>query len=524
MNRTGRRLAFWILFVAYLAGTIWWLLHIPHRPADLLRAIPGQANLISFHRGLADRWDETTSHPVSLMIAGALGVEAEDWADLRSAPATRRLIDLLGRDELAIARLPGAGFQRDDIWVISSWLGGRSQLLGWFDGMLGLSGLESQGRVGHWPVWTYAVGASSPPVTIALVEGMLIATSARHPQAVEMILNAYDGNFPSVATRDDLAPWRQRILASSFPDRIWLKTPARSAPQHWFAEWRMRSGEKLDGAVVTDASLPLSPLSANFDLAALAEIWRDAPAASAALGVENLARPLRDIDHLAAQLVRDALLGSGAESAALGLFADPYNGRIAGIRVPTLMIALQRPGGFEPATILPALLDRWNSRHFLGLVTAAERIGGYDVWRIEGVTDGLYSMLGENEQVALTTNGNWLIISSNFAALEQLIRDSVLPGAAAIQPWAERMNELAARDGLGYVGMDLERGVDAVKLALTAYSLQLLFVEGDGATREQRQFISELKAWLDTLAKMNRLHLLAANEDDLLNIEVQAGR
>lgn len=524
MNPGGRRLAFWLLFVAYLAGTLWWLLHIPHRPVDLLRAIPGQADLVSFHRGLNDRWDVTADHPVTLMIAGALGVEAEDWADLRESPAALRFIDLLGRDELAIARLPGAGFQRDDIWVLASWLGGRSQLFGWFDGLIGLPGLKSQGRIGSWPVWTWSDRSSSPPVTIALVEGMLIATSARDPQAMEMILNAYDGNFPSFATRADLTPWRQRLVDSSYPDRLWIKMPSRSSSTHWFAEWRMRSEEKLDGAIVTDAALPIAKLPESFDLAALAEIWRDAPLAAAALGVETLASQLKSVDHLAANLARDALLGSGAESGALGLFGDDYSGRIAGIRVPTIMIALQRVGGFDPATILPALLDRWNSRHFLGLVPSPERIGGYDVWRIEGVTDGLYSMLGPDEQVALMTNGDWLIIASNFAALEQLIRDSVLPGATATRPWVERMNELAARGGLGYVGMDLERGVDAVKLALSAYSLQLLFVEGDSATREQRQFLAELKAWLDTLAKMYRLHALAANEDGLLNIEVQAGR
>lgn len=522
MSRIARRTIFWTLLLLFTAASIWWLLIIPHRPGDVLRAIPGHANAVIMFDDIADEWPEISGHPLVKMIAASLGVDGETWDELRHDAGLRAFIQLVGRRESVIARVPFLDPRFRETTVLASWIGGESQRLRWSHRSLAIPDLQYEGMLGSWPTWTWTPEPGGPAYYFALVEGMLIGTDGDQ-HAMSSILEAYDGNFPSLAKRTDLATWNERLLRGERNLRGWLRiVNHRREIDYWYGEVDIRHTNQLSGAIVTKAPAVLLGLPATFELDGLAGLWREAPIATAAFNVDPVKRELAGSPHIVASLTRDVVLNSGAESAALGLFGGDYSGRFKAIKVPTLMAGLHRPEGFDLAALLSALLDRWNAEHQLGLVAVANPVGNYMVYRLEGVAGGIYGSLSAGEQMAVVSAGDWLVISSNYGALEKLILGQAGTALPAELPWARRINDIAAQESVGYLGFDMARGADAFKLAISAYSLKLVFEDADG-TRNQRKQLNEMKAWLDTLADMQRLHLLASVADGYVKIDLQAG-
>lgn len=519
MKKTPRRILFWALFAAYAVASGWWLVSVPHQPGHLLRAIPGQADLVSFHEGLAGRWDAASKHPAVMMLIGALGGDVAEWEALDEDPGFRVILDLAGRNELVLARVPFLGDQRNGAWVMASWIGGQSQRLRWSHQFTKLPGLTKVGDIANWPVWIWQLdsGAGPQQLTLALVEGMLIATDARDISAMQLLLDTYNGNYPSQASRPDMASWNADLLTSTYPDRFLFKqSRGWDDPLLWLGAYDLSATNAIAGTVKTSLPANSASLSSSFELDGLSALWGSHPIATLAVGMEQAAALLDQQQNIATRLTRDVILNSGAESAALALFGGDYSGRFRVIRVPTLMAALQRNEGIDPAGLLPRLTDRWNARFQLGVIPVAESVGGQTVWRLEGVSGGAYGLLGPSDQVAVTTAGNWLVISSNFAALEKMIReggeDARMPG------WADHMNGLAGRGGIGYVGFDLPRCAEAFRLAIMAYSYKLAFDDAAGS-RAQRQQLNEVRAWLDTIGRMGRLDVVATAPGDHIQFE-----
>lgn len=519
MKKGPRRILFWLLFAAYAAVSGWWLVSVPHRPDQLLRAIPGQADLVSFHEGLAGRWATASRHPAVMMLVGALGGDAKAWEALDEDPGFRVLLDLAGRNELVLARVPFLGDQPGGAWVAASWIGGQSQRLRWSHRFMNLPGLTTVGSIANWPVWIWQwnSGTGLQQLTLALVDGILIGTNAREISAMHHLLDTYNGNVPSQATRSDMASWNRELLASAYPDRFLFKqSRGWMDPLLWLGAYDVSGTNAIAGVVKSSLSVNNPGLSSSLELDGLRGLWGGRPIATLAVGMEQVAWALTLQQNIATRLVSDVVLNSGAESAALALFGGDYGGRFRVIRVPTLMAALQRAEGVDPADLLPRLTDRWNARFQLGVIPVQESVNGQAVWRLEGIAGGAYGLLGPSDQVAVTTAGNWLVVSSNFAALEKMIREGT--GGSHAPGWADHMNDLAGRGGMGYVGFDLPRCAEAFRLAIMAYSYKLAFDDAAG-TRAQRQQLNEAQAWLDTIGKMGRLDVVATAPEDRVQIE-----
>ena len=522
MTSPARRLFFWISLLLYLAGSAWWLVVAPHHPEHLLRAIPGQATLVTYHEGLDARWDSLGEHPLVLIAAGASGLDAEAWRVLRDDPGLRNLIAMLGQRELAIAYVPFLNYHQEGAWVIASWIGGRSQRLRWSQPFLNVPGLQSAGVIGGWPVWQWSWESDlgRQHLTLALVEGMLVATTARDPLAMQMILDAYNGGFPSVASRLDLDEANRHLLTSPLPDRGWFRPPFGRDPLVWRAELDLSDTNRAAGVLQLEGAAPPGVLPDALELDDMARLWRDAPIGIAAVGLDALLPLLgRHAQWLPVALMRDAVVASGAKSAVLALFGGEHSGRFRGIKVPALMAALRMPEAEDPASLIANLVDRWNATRRLGLLPVMQPINGVPVWRLEGISGGVYGGLAPTEQVAVAAVGSWLVVASNYRTLELLVREPHSPDAAA--PWTSALNEVAGV-GLGHLAFDLVRSTEAFRLAITAYALKLLF-EDAGGTRDQRQKLNEAKAWLEVFARLDRLGITLSAAGSDLKIDFRAG-
>lgn len=522
MKRGMRRWLFWTLLAAYAGGSLWWLVSVPPNPEAVLRAIPGQATIVSYHEDLAARWDIIAEHPVVMMLVGATGGDVEEWLDLKEDPGFKYIRDLAGKNQLALGYVPHLN-NGESAWVFASWIGGQSQRLRWQQGLIEIPGLTSLGTIASWPVWSWTIdnGDAGQKLTLALVEGMLVGTTAKDPQAMHYILDAYNGNFPSIFRRRQLNTWNQQLITSKFPDRGWYKMQSGwEEPAFWFVECDLADSNTLRGAVATMAPAEWTPLPASLNLEHLTRFWGDKPIATAAfnpfLFESSFDQAFGDIGTL----IKDVLRESGAKAAIAGLFGEPYTGLFKVIKVPTLMIALPLQPGIKPDTLINKITDAWNADYRLGLVPVQSTVSNHVLWRIEGTAGGFYGLIPASDQIAVTTSGDWLIISSNYAGLEAVVRAQG-EGDAGELAWMDQMNDIAESGGIGYLGFDLERGAHVIHTSIKAYAGKLAFEDFSG-TREQRQRLNEARAWVDTLARLNRLQIFASQANDQLKININA--
>jgi len=528
MNQHIRRLLFWLVIAGYAAGSAWWIWNIPYAPEKLLRAIPGHAVSVSMHENLAGRWHEVAEHPITLSLVGVFGGDAEEWKELRDDPGFDYLLNLLGQRELAMAYIPYPGYQTEPMWVFTSWVGGKSHRLRWSLPFLDLPGLSYVGEIGGWPVWAYRwknQGAEQQ-LTFALVEGMVVGCNSMHLAAIENIIASNNGEYPSIASRKDLENRNKGLLESTRKDRFWYKEPAtrgNNAPiGPWLVEFDLVHPARINGSALMPAPVELGDVTAPLVVRDLVRLWKNYPIAACALSAEGVRELSISTNNVPMSLVLDLLGNGGGQALAVGMFGGDISGRYKGIKVPTLMGAVQLPEETDITAFIHQSVDRWNAKYRWGLVAVAQGADSSTVYRIEGTTDSFYSGFAPQEQVALTQAGRWLMISSNLKGLETLLTKTRNGTGEFNAPWADKMGEAATGGAIGYFGMDLVRGAETFRLAISAYSLKLLFEDASGS-KETRQMLNEAKAWLDVLSQMDQLHLYGTKEGPYVRIDFDSG-
>lgn len=527
MSRHLQRFVFWLLIAGYVAGSAWWIWNVPYAPEKLLRAIPGHAVSVSMHDNLAGRWNEIAEHPITLSLVGVFGGDAEEWKELRDDPGFQYLLNLLGRKELSVAYVPYPGYQAEPMFVFASWIGGKSHRLRWTLPFFDLPGLSYVGEIGGWPVWVYRWSdqGSVRQISMALVEGMVIGCNSVNLAAIDNIIASYNGEYPSIASRKDLDHWNQSLLNSSRHDRFWYKEPTSRKNKElngpWLVEFDLANPARVKGSARMPAPDGFGEESEPFAVQDLARLWQSHPIAACALSAEGIRESGFSTNRVPMSLALDLVNNGNGKALALGLFGGDFSGRYKGIKIPTLMAAVQLPEQTDTVAFIQQTVDRWNARYRWGLVAVAQGTGSSTVYRLEGTTDSVYSGFIPQEQVAMTQAGQWLVISSNLKGLEALVAHMEQSGSDSV-PWAEQIDQAVAGGAMGYLGMDLARGAETFRLAISAYSLKLLFEDATGSTRT-RQTLNEAKAWLDLLAQMDHLHVYGTKEGPYLTIDFDAG-
>ncbi len=507
-----RRILVWLIIVLFIAAAAAYVAWEPYRPADLYRAIPARASLVSSHQDLAGRWPILASNALfqGLSAAAATGPEA----DRRALPAfnVRPWIERLARKETVIARIPAPGADGGPAWIFTSWIGSASHYLRWSLALRGLSGLERRpsycnGR----PIWTFRqpVTASGLRLSLACGEGLLIGCLARHPNAMRQALMAYDGLAPSLASAPAGHP---PLPTGRVPDQGWWRRlpPARTTfgpsliacsvsrldAEHLAAEFHIQPEPELR-----------APLSAAPDLAACGQLLGDLPALIAILPLEVI----RQSPAWAAASPEFTILRQALQSGALAerdnhlvlaLLDGDYAGGIGKeplrIRIPTLLflIKVRDPAGIK--ALVGEVTDKLNARLQLGLITdpAPLPAGKLSAHALEATAPNFLASLAPEDRLAYATAGSWLILSSNARSLVKLLErypSREAPPPAAPGRWQKK---LAASQAAVFLWMDLEVCGRVLQLPLTMLALQQRggspAEDGDSA-----QIIKGVKTWLE---------------------------
>ena len=109
MIAAARRVLFWCLLALFAALTLWWTLHVPHRPDRLYECIPANAVFVSSHDRLAGRWEGFLQNPLTRSVASSAGVKPDRLDQLATDPGVRRWVDRLASREVVLAYVPSIG-------------------------------------------------------------------------------------------------------------------------------------------------------------------------------------------------------------------------------------------------------------------------------------------------------------------------------------------------------------------------------------------------------------------------------
>ncbi|OQA27739.1 MAG: hypothetical protein BWY59_01021 [Verrucomicrobia bacterium ADurb.Bin345] len=523
-----RSLWFWVLLLAAMAAGIWWLFHVPYAPGLLFKAIPAEAAFVTQHRKLAERWDDIYRNPLAMSLFMSAGVKPSALRDLAEDPEARAWFEKLASTDTTLAYIPAMGPDREPVWVLASWLGGRSQRLRWNLGWHRIEGFtrgpSHRGRT-YWIVDSRML-SSENTLTLALVEGMLIGCISWRHETMRDVLDTFDGIRPSLFERPGFpvqAAWRDD---TETPDRGWLdaaslmgwRTPAAQAFAYEFSaltpttlvgqlRWERHEDVAAGGWDVSrqqglSAVLGDTPIA----LALVSPDWLDTVS-----GGKNVDAWLL--------MAREFISEQGADVVALAMLGGDYGGSLKGIRVPSVLLGIPLKNPASVPARVQRILDRLNARHRWGLIPHRLEAGAGDVVVFEGTAGTLYSNLPLEEKPAYAVVGDWMLLSSNAEALSNLVRRQKTGGGA--RPCWELDPAFAATPL--YVWTDVVRGAKTLRLAISAYSLKLL-VEDAQKTMMQRQRLNEVKAWIDALEPLGQCAIRAEPRSEDVLVHFRLGR
>jgi hypothetical protein len=516
-----------VLLVAVIAG-LWWLFHVPYVPRLMFKPIPSGAVFVTQHRELARRWDSIYRNPLALSLLSSAGVKRSALKDLADDPQVRPWFEKLASRDTVLAYVPAMGPDREPVWVMTSWLGGRSQRLRWQLGWSKLEGFTQapahRGRT-YWIVDDEML-SSENTLTLALVEGMLIGCISWRHETMRDVLDTLDGMRPSVLQRTGFPNQVAWLDDEQTMDRGWLDAAAlmgwRGPAAKPFAyEFTEISPTTFVGRMQWDHAPKSFP--SGWDetrKASLSALLGETPIAVCAVSSDWLPASLDGAQagflySVAREIVRE----QGAEGVAVALLGGEYGGRLLGIRVPSVLLAIPlQDAGAVPAR-MQRMLDRLNARNRWGLIPHRLDIGAGEITILEGTAGTLYARLPLQDKPAYAVKGDWLLFASNADALANVLRRET--GVSDAPPCWSADSDVAATPL--YLWADFMRGSQTLRLAISAYSLKLL-VEDARGTMEQRQRLNEIRAWLDVLEPLGQFAVRAEPRGEDTTVHFRIGR
>lgn len=507
----ARRVVLLGLIIIFAAACLWWAVYVPYRPEDLFRPIPSNATFVSRHRDLSKRWDRMYANPLVLSLFLSAGVRPsvlKTWAeDLQ----TRAWFDRLAGRDAVLAYVPPRVSHGEPTWIVTSWLGGRSQRLRWqLAWQRPKEFFRMPPRHGHpyWVVDTHEI-APGTVLTFTVVEGMLIGCISESERTILDLLDTYDGLRPSLRSLLGDPAFKPAQITSDTFDAAWVKADIPYSPVRVHS-LGFEFAEVTATTFVCRAYLPVfdAPSSGRkADLAALAKVLGDAPVCMAGLPLRWLLQTPQEGRATAWQQAIVRLAGEQqADWVVLALLGSPYHGRMAGLRMPAVVGALPLAAPEKVEAQMRDTLDFINSRSRWGLIPypwQTTRLGATSEVAIvvfEGTGQNLYASLAPEAKPAYAVVDNWLLLASQAGVLTQL-----LARAGASSPCLEK----AMKPAPVWFWGDFRTGGDALRLALSAYAFKLLMEDAAGS-QARRQQISEWRAWLDAFEPLEQCGVHAA--------------
>ena len=488
----------------FVLVTAWWIVHVPYRPDRLFRAIPARATFVSRHVQLQERWDRLYENPLvmSLFIgAGVKPAAMKAWAD---DPQMRAWFDRLAGRDVVVAYVPPRVSHGDPTWVVASWLGGESQRLRWQ--MAWQRSKEFESRPSHhghryWRVMSRDIEPGTV-LMVALVEGMLIGCLSDREDAIIELLDTYDGLRPSVAVHSTQPAFIPLGVTTGVLDAVWMEMDAvverRGASKYPLGiAFREISRTSLTcRAYLPDVPAPRTMRPGRVD--ELTRIFGDAPVWIMSVPLAWLVHEERENARAAwRSALLDVARAQKAETAVIALLSKSYAGRIVGISVPAVIIALPLAHPEQVPQHVERALDTINAHSRWGLIPYPWAQGtNARIVVIEGTGQNMYARLAPDEKPAYAVNGSWLLFAAQASALKLLLERS---GGGTHPCWWGAVKETAPF----WLWGDFRMGSEMIRLALSAYAFALVMQDASGSQRKRQQ-LNEWKAWLDAFEPLEQ--------------------
>lgn len=479
MPMKNRRFIFWSLLALVLGATIWWILYVPYHPDRVFTAIPANASVISVHENLAGEWDQVFTNPLLRKALAEAGVADTNVAELADDRDIRSWTERLASDRSVIAYVPSLGTTHSPAIVAASWIGNQSRLLRWQVAFIRSRDLVpvklDEGRITVWLTRT-KFGKTGMKLSLALSEGLVLACISTDPVGVRALLESAE-HFPNHRSIADTGHHATaRALLSGSP-RHWGWIETSHSPLAFRLDLEaQRLALDAVGPSPLPAAPPLNSISAMKDASDLLATTSDLAVILPARWIPALiptegsplclaiAREWTDTTNLPA----DAL-------ALIALLDGKHHGRLKGplpsaaralagkgVKTPTLLVGLNIPNSDDGESRMRHLIEQVNSRYGLALATRRDESGSAPrLTAIESVSGGIYGQFKNDEQLAYSVSGKWLILGSNAGALRHLLSEPKVS-----QPrWDSGASCALFRGNLDGIGSTLRNALGVAKLA-----------------------------------------------------------
>ncbi len=525
-----------LLLVTALALFLAWLCYVPYRPEYLLRAIPAQAQVLTAHDNLSARWPALMQNPLLPSLALAMGVDATVLKNFMADPAVQQWVQRLAARHTVLAYVPRLGAGGKPAWMAASWLGSDSQVLrhqlAWFPP----PGFERHAPHNGVPYWTVQLPGLKvgQQLSLAFVEGLLIACVGADNTAILDLLDTSDGLLPSLALARRAKLSDYWCLAPTAPDHGWVDTPSfirpapgqPAAPPLTVSVSVIQSNYIEGGLCGPFPLLPAAKTSAKaLECGDLAKFTGNLPIAALALRTEAVLPLLANwlgTDWTA--LLEATLRLQGADRAAVFLLGGDFGGKLFGFRIPALVAAIPMR---KPEAMLGLmqgqLLAQLNHQHGLGLTSREMKAGARTCYVIESAAPGLFRDLPPDERPAYAICDQWFLVASSARSLAALLArydTSTADNEARTARWPEGLSQ--ARGG-GYAWTDTALLRDELRLVIAAYSLKLMLEDPQSAAAKRQQ-LNLWKGWLDALAPLGEARFWLTSDGQLAALRFAAGQ
>ena len=520
---TRKRLLFWILLPLFAAAVVWRIAVVPYQPERLYRMIPPDAVFVSHHQHLAERWDDFYANPLARSLFDSLGVDLADLQDISDDPETRRWLDVLLERDVVIAHVPGLGTRGEPAWILAGWIGGESTKLRWLLKGDKLEGFHKQPRHAGGTYWLVDLEDDvSGALGVAVVEGIIIGCYSEDPQAMQYVLDTYDGLRPSLETMLDMSVPAWAGWSEEAPDRGWILHVLEPG-QRLNIELHDVHAAGLRGSLSMNQQGDL-PDSVAPDWESPSRLMGGLPfftLAAHPLFVRHQIMPWLDE---VSEVVINGLLDAGAQDpVVLGFFGGEYSGSLMGLSVPSAILAWPSPDEAATRERIHAFMDSLNARHRWGLIASEQRVGPHGIWVVESTSDIPYADLrNERERMVFTWVDGWFYLGSHAGAMRKLLERYDGPMALLEADDGTWQDALQTTSMAAYAHADIARGARTLRLVLSAYNMKLLLQDARGSVQE-RAWLASIRSWLDMLEPAGDVALWAEHKDDILRLHVTIG-
>lgn len=492
MKRTPR-LAIIILTTLFIGAVVAWILYVPDNQDVIYESIPAEADFVTSHHRLAERFDGLLENDHFVQILDVFGVTRDDIEPFEHDPEFRKWLERLASRRAVLAHIPpNVSLSRNSSWVMSSWIGSDSPRLRW---TLELYAREEKlDPVAGTPLWRFDLSdlPERQKLYCAIEEGVLLAAISDSANAIHRLVLTYQGRSPSITDRYPDRRFADNLSHTAYPDQCWV-LDRKFPPNPVMLALRRIENKRLEG-LLHFPSDEADEIVSNPDRDSPSTVeWDDAIAQAvltkdtiqdmqgALANDPNLALGLRLSDEIQNGPLFLAVLGGG------------YQGRFKGFRIPGLLAAMPVKDQEEAVAKILEMIDRLNAMHSYGLIYHKMRVDDTEIYAIQGTKDNLYGSLPDEEQIAFTVKNGLLLFGSHVGILQK-----ISAGAHGLD-WADPIwDDIPGLRATSYIGFDLNRSAKALRLGLAVYSLKMI-AESPLEARRIRKKIDTIKDWIDSV-------------------------